>query len=73
MVKANPDVEQVVFLSDGAPTAGDTSTSGILRLVDSIAARNVAVTPIGYQMTTAAKTDLIEKMKERGVPKLPAP
>jgi len=72
MVKANPDVEQVVFLSDGAPTAGDTSTSGILRLVDSIVARNVALTPIGYQMTTAAENDLIQKMKERGAPKLPA-
>ncbi len=68
IVKANPDVEQVVFLSDGAPTTGDTSTNGILRIVDSIAALKVAVSPIGYQMTTDAERKLIQRMKERGTP-----
>ncbi len=69
IVRANPDVEQVVFLSDGAPTTGDTSTNGILRIVDSIAALKVAVSPIGYQMTNDAERNLIRLMKERGMPK----
>jgi hypothetical protein len=71
IVTAFPDVEQVVFLSDGAPTAGDTSERGILGWVDRIAGRNVLVSPIGYEMTTAAERDLIAKMKERGKPRLP--
>jgi hypothetical protein len=37
--------------------------------VDQIAAKGVAVSPIGYEMTRAAEKKLIQDMKDRGVPK----
>lgn len=69
LVNTNPEIEQVVFLSDGAPDGGTFSHAAILALVDQIAAKGVALSPIGYEMTTAAEKKLIQDMKDRGVPK----
>jgi uncharacterized protein YegL len=69
IVNANPDVEQVVFLSDGAPNGGKSAHPTILSRVDQIAAKGVTLSPIGFEMTTAAEKKLIQDMKDRGVAK----
>jgi uncharacterized protein YegL len=68
VVRSNPDAEQVVFLSDGAPNGGDMTQEGILRRVESIAKLGVRVSAIGYEMRRQSERDLIEKMNQRGVP-----
>lgn len=69
IVNANPDVEQVVFLSDGAPNGGKSAHPTILSRVDQIAEKGVTLSPIGFEMTTADEKKLIQDMKDRGVAK----
>lgn len=69
IVTANPDVEQVVFLSDGAPDGGTSAHATILSQVDQIAAKGITLSAIGYEMTAAAEKKLIADMNTRGVAK----
>jgi len=60
------DVKQVVFLSDGAPTAGDTSEEGILSLVNEIVSEGTRVDTLAFGHITDDGAELLELMDEAG-------
>ena len=59
------DVEQVIFLSDGQPTSGQTSHSAILSRVDNIVSEGARVDTIGFYINENGE-DLLEDMAIRG-------
>lgn len=65
-VVQNYAVEQVVFLSDGAPTVGDTSAEGILSLVSEIVAAGARVDTLAYGQITPEGIALLEAMDAAG-------
>lgn len=60
------EVTQVVFLSDGAPTAGDTSREGILSMVSQIVAGGTRVDTLAYGQITPEGRALLEEMDAVG-------
>lgn len=59
-------VKQVVFLSDGAPTAGDTRPGSILSLVSQIVAQGTRVDTLAFGRITEEGRALLEQMDAAG-------
>ncbi|MEM7014781.1 MAG: VWA domain-containing protein [Verrucomicrobiota bacterium] len=63
---ANPgEVVQVIFLSDGEPTAGDTSETGIVNRVSQLDQGGVRLDSIGFEINNDGE-DLLEAMANAG-------
>jgi hypothetical protein len=60
------EVKQVVFLSDGVPTAGDTRPSAILSLVRQIVAEGTRVDTLAFGRITNDGRDLLDRMDAAG-------
>ncbi|MFT5466667.1 MAG: type II secretory pathway pseudopilin PulG/uncharacterized protein YegL [Verrucomicrobiales bacterium] len=65
IIQAAGDVNQVIFLSDGKPSAGDISTAGILNRVTSIASEGAYVDTIGFQINQSGQV-LLQSMADTG-------
>ncbi len=66
IVQAGAGADQVIFLSDGQPTAGETSETAILERVDALVAAGVRVDTIGFEVPTQEAQDLLDAMGSRG-------
>ena len=62
----NNEVKQVVFLSDGAPTIGDTNPDHILSLVRQIVAKGAQVDTLAFGLITPDGRQLLDQMAAVG-------
>lgn len=65
-IARNGEVKQVVFLSDGAPTTGNTNPDSILALVNQLVARGVRVDTLPFGLITPDGRALLERMDLAG-------